>query len=432
MKNLYNYPSVKVPNHCAISKIYSMGDTEILVRGRLLLCESTRICLSDDTGKMFFYWDTYFPHNLKLGDILELCVYPNRNGRYEVKSHRILVTSRRAYNSGDWNKFHEDGNSFELLKQRSQILANIRTFFKNLEYTEVETPYLNKVRGFDTNIEQFKTSFNSLSENTEYYLATSPELFMKRLLSMGFDRIFQMGRCFRNGEYSRLHRPEFTMVEWYRLYSDFSLIMKEAEALVRMVFINARTGGTLPESLNVVLDCDCWPKITVVEAFKRWACIDLKACLTDDKLYQRLQEINFFSANKSDDWEDLFNKVLMEIIEPELKKLGAVFLVEYPLQMAAMARPCDNDSRFVERAELYINGIELANGYTELNDPVEQRERFVSARLAQERDDKLDEKFLEQLEVGMPPATGIALGVDRLVMLATGSTDLKEVISFEC
>ena len=402
-----------------------------MVRGRLLIYESNRICLSDGTGKYFFYWDTHFSDKIKVGDILELTVFPNKSGRYEVKSHRILVSSQRSYNSGDWTEFHEDGNRFELLKHRSQILATIRTFFQHLDYTEIETPYLNKIRGFDTNIEQFKTSFRSLSENTEYYLATSPELFMKRLLCMGFDRIFQMGRCFRNGEYSRLHRPEFTMIEWYRLYADFNLIMDEAEALVRMVFSNARARGTLPESLNVVIDCKCWPKITVVEAFKRWADIDLKSCLANDTLYRRLREINFFSANESDDWEDLFNKALMEIIEPELKKLGAVFLVEYPLQMAAMARPCDNDSRFVERTELYIDGVELANGYTELNDPLEQRERFVSARLAQQNGDELDEKFLEQMEMGLPPAGGIALGVDRLVMLATGSTDLKEIISFE-
>ena len=109
-----------------------MGDSEILVRGRLLISEHSRICLSDDTGKMFFYWDTYLPENIKVGDILELCIYPNRNGRYDIKSHSILVSSRRSYNSGDWTKFHEDGNSFELVKHRSHILENIRTFFKLL------------------------------------------------------------------------------------------------------------------------------------------------------------------------------------------------------------------------------------------------------------------------------------------------------------
>ena len=407
-----------------------MGGSEAIVRGRSLICENKRVCLYDGTGKMFFYWETQLPENINVGDILELHVSPKQGGRHNVKSYRVLVSAQRPFESGDWAEFHGTGKRFNLLKHRSEILTNIRTFFQTLEYTEIETPCLNRIRGFETNIEQFKTHFSSLSEETEYYLSTSPELYMKRLLSVGFERIFQMGRCFRNGEHSRLHSPEFTMVEWYRLYSDYTLIMEEAEALVKTVFNNARDREILPESLNSVVDCKRWPKITVVKAFKKWVGIDLKSCLTSDTFYQRLREIGFVSANESDDWEDLFNKVLLEIIEPELEKLGAIFLVEYPIQMAAMARPCDDDWRFAERTELYINGIELANGYTELNDPEEQRERFVKTRLAQKEDGELDEKFLAQLEIGIPPASGIALGVDRLVMLATGSTDLKQIISF--
>ena len=427
----HGYPSVKIPDHCPLEKLDYKEDSELHVRGRLLCCEHDHVCLADETGKMDFHWETQPTENINVGDILELRVSPKLDGQRNIKSYRVLVSAQCSFKSGDWDEFHGTEKKSTLLKQRSQILRDIRTFFEMNEYVEVETPYLNRIRGFEANIEQFKTYFCSLSGETGYYLATSPELYMKRLLSTGFERIFQIGRCFRNGEVSRLHSPEFTMLEWYRLYSDYSFIMGEAETLVKTIFSNARRRGTLPESLNSVVDCKCWPIITVVEAFNQWAGIDLKLCPTNDIFYRRLREIGFVSANASDDWEDLFNKVLVEKIEPELEKLGAVFLVEYPIQMAAMARPCDADSNFAERIELYINGIELANGYTELNDPKEQRERFVKSRLAQKEDGVLDEKFLAQLEVGLPPAGGIALGVDRLVMLATGSTDLKQIISFE-
>ena len=426
----YSYPSVKIPDHYPLEELECKEDSEAHVRGRILRCEHDHVCLGDETGKMEFYWATQPKGKINVGDILELHVSRKLDGRRNIKSYHVLVSAQCSFKSGDWDEFHGTGKKFTLLKQRSEILRDIRIFFEMNEYIEIETPNLNSIRGFETNIEQFKTYLSSLSGETRYYLATSPELYMKRLLSIGFERIFQMGPCFRNGEVSRLHSPEFTMLEWYRVYSDYAFIMREAETLVKTIFSNARRRGTLPESLNSVVDCKCWPIITVSEAFNQWAGIDLKLCSTNDIFYRRLREIGFVSANVSDDWEDLFNKVLMEKIEPELEKMGAVFLVEYPIQMAAMARPCDDDSNFAERIELYINGIELANGYTELNDPKEQRERFVKSRIAQKEVGVLDEKFLAQLEVGLPPAGGIALGVDRLVMLATGSTDLKQIISF--
>jgi EF-P lysine aminoacylase GenX len=430
LKSRHRYPSVQFSDHCSLGNLRSTKHFEAVVRGRLLACSVDHVCLYDETCEMELFCEIPPPNYVNVGDIVELDVFLNSCGVYSIKAYRVLVHSKRSFRSGDWEEYHGYRNKFNLLKHRSHILADIRRFFEVNGYTEIETPYLNELRGFDINIEQFKTNFFSTLGKTEYYLETSPESHMKRMLSLGFERIFQIGRCFRNGESSALHNPEFTMLEWYRMYANYLFIMDETERLVKSIFSEARFRGILPEDLYPIIDCESWPRITILEAFRRWAGIDLGACLDQNKLYTRLKEIGFVSANETDNWDDLFNKVLIEKIEPMLKDQGAVFLIDYPIQLAAMARQCDENANFAERAELYINGIELANGYTELNDPEEQRARFVDARISQQEECAIDEKFLMQLEVGLPPAGGIALGVDRLVMIATGSSDLKQVISF--
>ena len=171
-----------------------------------------------------------------------------------------------------------------------------------------------------------------------------------------------------------------------------------------------------------------WERISVREAFARWAAVDLDACADAESLFRRARELGYDSARRGDSWEDLFHKILLEKVEPELAKLGAVHLFDYPRPLAALAKLKEGDSAVAERTEAYLGGVELSNGYTELNDPVQQRERF--AREAQSGGAPADEAFLAAMERGIPPAGGVALGLDRLVMVVAGASCLDEVIAF--
>ena len=257
---------------------------------------------------------------------------------------------------------------------------------------------------------------------------------MKRLLGDGWERIYQICRCFRNGERSDRHNPEFTMVEWYRAYASYEEIMEDVQALVGHV-CQAVLGDR--ELVYNRLQIDLrppWERLTVREAFARYAGLEDIQWRDKQDFEHRVRELGCDSVAEDDSWEDIFYKLLLEKVEPALAERGPVFLVDYPANMAALAKLKEGDDSVAERVELYIGGLELANGFTELNDPAEQHQRFIDER--QRRLEAgypahpLDEEFLEMLERGMPPAGGMALGIDRLVMLLADAQELDHVVAF--
>jgi lysyl-tRNA synthetase class 2 len=271
------------------------------------------------------------------------------------------------------------------------------------------------------------------------YLHTSPEFAMKKLLVAGMPRIFQLARTWRNAERSAIHHPEFTMLEWYRANEGWRTAAADCEALVREA--RAVTGADYgPLLRRGGMSCDPaapWEYLRVADAFDRYCGIDLLATAPDpaapdrDALAREAHRLGL-STDGADAWDDIFFRLFLHRIEPYLGVGAPTVLHDWPLSMAALARRSPGDGRVAERFELFVCGMELANGFGELTDAVEQRRRFEAdmARKQAEHGDAwpVDEDFLAALEFGMPESAGIALGFDRLVMLLTGAERIEDVL----
>ena len=323
-----------------------------------------------------------------------------------------------------------------LLRQRGRVKAAFRGYFEGEGFTEVECGALTVSPGNETHLHAFETALTGpdMSGQT-LYLHTSPEFASKKLLAAGEEKIFDFARVYRNRERGRLHAPEFTMLEWYRAREDYGAVIADSLALLRLA---ADTAGVKEFRYR---DAVCDPRadadrLTVAQAFTHHAGIDLLATLSAegegdaDALRSRARRGGIDVAD-DDDWSDMFAKILTLRVEPRLGLDRPCILYEYPVCEAALARVSPSDGRVAERFELYACGVELANGFGELTDPVQQRARFEKemdkkARVYGKRY-PLDEDFLKALET-MPPASGVAMGFDRMVMLATGAPNIDSVL----
>ncbi len=320
-----------------------------------------------------------------------------------------------------------------LLLLRARIATALRRFFAERDFIEVETSMLVPSPGNETHLHAFVTELVTPAATRERrYLPTSPEFACKKLLAAGERKIFEFARAFRNRERGALHYPEFTLLEWYRAQERYEVLMEDCAAILALA---ATTAGSKRFSFRgSAMDPFAAPeRLTVAQAFARHAGIDLLAVLPPEPTARlaSLARAAGIRTAADDSWGDIFSRVLVERIEPQLGRERATILYEYPGVQSPLARPKDSDSRLAERFELYACGIELANGFAELTDAAEQR-----ARLDEQMDEKqriygerypIDEDFLAALAV-MPPASGAALGFDRLVMLATGATCIEQVL----
>lgn len=291
-----------------------------------------------------------------------------------------------------------------VLELRARLLAAVRGFFLARNYIEVETPTMIHAPALELHIDACPAG--------NCFLRTSPELHMKRLLCAGYERLFQIGPCFRAGERGDFHNPEFTLLEWYRTSADYLDILAETKDILRYI---AQTclGKTTFERNGKTVDLGAeWQLFSVPEIFEKFAGWN--------------PAINFD--------ERRFDEDLVNCIEPHLSIDRPVVLQDYPAEAAALARLKADDPRLAERWELYLAGIEVANAFSELTDAAEQRKRFEECARKRaalgKKVYKLDEEFLAALERGLPPAAGIALGIDRLVMLFAGVSSLDDVLPF--
>lgn len=330
---------------------------------------------------------------------------------------------------------HQDRRPF--LLARSRIKAALRTWFDIQGFVEVDTAALQVSPGNETHLSAFATELiGPDGARRPLYLHTSPEFACKKLLAAGEERIFTFARVFRNRERGPLHHPAFTMLEWYRVgasyeklhYDCTALMVTAAEAVgSRELVCGGRRVGLGP------LDSpEC---LTVANAFDRFAGIDLLGTLDgpvpDRDALVRAANAAGIATAPDDTWADIFSRILIEKIEPNIGNGWATLLTEYPACLSALARLHPADPRVAERFELFACGVELANGFGELTDPVEQRRRLEAEMAEKERRYgeryPIDEDFLAAL-ADMPPACGAALGFDRLVMLATGANHVEQVI----
>lgn len=321
-----------------------------------------------------------------------------------------------------------------LLLARNRIQAAIRNWLNDQDFVEVDPAALAISPGNETHLHAFATwRIGNDGERQRMYLHTSPEFAMKKLLAAGESRIFAFSHVWRNREDGPLHSPEFTMLEWYRSGQDYDVLFEDCAAYLRLA---AQAAGT--DALRwrgAVCDPFAAPQImTVAEAFQQHAGIDLLATCdgqeTDAAALRAQAEAQGIRLADDDTWSDMLSRILVERVEPHLGHGRPLILDRYPAAEAALARRSSDDPRVAERFELYVCGVELANGFGELTDAAEQRRRFHSEMTEKERiygeRYPLDEDFLQALN-HMPPASGCALGFDRLVMLATAAPRLQEI-----
>jgi lysyl-tRNA synthetase class 2 len=323
-----------------------------------------------------------------------------------------------------------------MARRRARLAGALRSVFEAMGYDEVETPILVTAPGMEPPIQAFATRFvpeMGAVAGRPLWLHTSPEFAMKRLLSDGWERIFQLTKVFRNGEVSPTHNPEFTMLEFYRAHVDYGPLMDDVEALVKAL---ARAAGHHERlryrGAELRLDLP-FERLTVRDAMLRETGLDIRELTAADDLRREAIARGHFVPTSATSWDDVFFSVFVTAVEPKLGRTRPTFLIEYPALMAALARLKPSDATVAERFELYANGLELANGFSELIDADEQRRRFSQEQ--QERRDTgrevypIDEWFLEAVS-RMPPAAGVAIGWDRLVMLLTGAERIEDVLLF--
>jgi len=372
--------------------------------GRKVAEDSGLHHLRDETGRVEVAW----------GDAVPLGAWLRVRGTWdgarlhaeEVEVHG-LPASDFPDPRGDWAWLHDaDGRRMQILHARARMLRTVHQFFERRSFLEVPTAAVVPSPGLELHLDAFEVD----AAEAPRFLITSPEYQMKRLLSAGVPRIYQVARCFRRGELGPLHEPEFTMVEWYRSFAASEDVMTDTEELVAHVTRTALHHTRVPGRGREVDVSPPWDRLTVAEAYQRYAGVDLATVADDD---------------------ERFFRIMVEDVQPQLGRERPVFLTHWPLSMASLARARSDDPTVADRFEGFVDGVEICNGFGELTDPVEQRARLradADRRRAEGRPVyPIDERFLEALAQGLPPSGGNALGFDRLVMLVLGVDEVADV-----
>ena len=313
----------------------------------------------------------------------------------------------------------------ELFELRARVIAAIRAWLDERGFLEVETPVLQPLYG-GALARPFTTHHNALDR--DLYLRIATELYLKRCIVGGIERVYELGKDFRNEGISPKHNPEFTMLEWYEAYADYARAAERTQELVAFV---AQTvlGTTKIERNGRKIDLAApWQRVTLREAIMDRTGLDLAARPRREELAAAIDT----EPGPGEGWGKLVDRVLSKLVEPELQ--DPTFVLDYPIELSPFAKAHRSEEGLTERWEAFVGGIEIANAFTELNDPDEQRRRFEQQRDEMARGDEetqpFDEAYLEALEHGMPPTAGVGLGIDRLVMLLTGARTLREVVLF--
>jgi lysyl-tRNA synthetase class 2 len=313
----------------------------------------------------------------------------------------------------------------ELFAKRAATISAVRSWFDSRGFVEVETPVLQPLYG-GALARPFTTHHHALDR--DFYLRIATELYLKRLVVGGIDKVYELGKDFRNEGISHKHNPEFTMLEWYEAYADYDDTARELEALVAEVAKRV-SGDAKVEREGEAIDLSPpWRRVTLRDAIRDETGIDVLEHPTREQLAEAMGS----EPDAEEGWGKLVDGLLSKRVEPKL--IEPTFIIDYPVELSPFAKRHRSDERLVERWEAFAGGMEIANSFTELNDPDEQRCRFEEQRAEQERGDEetqpYDEAFIEALEHGMPPTGGAGLGIDRLVMILTGAKSLREVLLF--
>jgi len=316
----------------------------------------------------------------------------------------------------------------EIFQIRSQVISAIRHFLNQRGFIEVETPVLQPAAG-GALAQPFTTHHHALDQ--DFYLRIALELHLKRLLIGGLDKVYELGRIFRNEGISTKHNPEFTMLESYEAYADYRDVMKMLEEMVAKVCQQVLGTNRVKFGDEIISFKPPWPQLSLREAIIKYSGIDFMQFPDADSLRAEMLKLDI-EVDPQKDRGRLVDELIATFVEPKL--IQPTILIDYPVEMSPLAKTKADDNRLVERFEAFAGGLEIANAFTELNDPVEQRERFLNQQKQRHPEgepvETIDQDFLLALEHGMPPSGGLGVGIDRLVMLFTNQHSIREVILF--
>ena len=324
-----------------------------------------------------------------------------------------------------WRRLADGELPWEALRVRARVLEGIRAFFRDRGFLEADPPIAQAYPNIDPNIFPVRIS-DASGKAARFYLHTSPELAMKKLLAAGSGDLFFLGKVFRDREGSPLHSPEFTMLEWYRVGGDADAVMRDVEELVRTL-ARTITGEAVVRGNGKEIPVDGpWRRWELDDAFRELLGVGME----EETELRKALDGKGLRPGADESWEDLFHRACLDVVEPALVESGASFLTGYPTALGAMARRRAGRPEVSERFEGFVAGIELVNGYEELTDPAEQESRLLELTERHRRSTgetlPVDPGFLDALRRGLPPCAGAALGVDRLVMLLLGKDDIAE------
>ena len=338
-----------------------------------------------------------------------------------------------------WEKIKNKPDQLAKYLVREKVVDTVRNFFKEIGFHEVSTPILVSTPSCEPNLEVFKTNLKTFrGTKKDAYLIMSPEYSIKKLLAAGIGNCFEITKCFRNEEeVSRLHNPEFTMLEWYRTNADYTDIMNDFEKLFSKIITQTDPKANLSNWIYQKKSYDLtppWMKFSVADAFERFAEIDTDTMLSKNKLPE-VAKSKGYEISQETTWEAIFNQILFNEVEPALRKYNKpYFLYDYPTPLASLSRKKSLDPRFAERFEVFLAGIELGNCFSELSNAPEQELRFKKDLGERKRRGKSssphDRELIKALSAGIPQTAGIAVGVDRLIMLAGDFATISETLFF--
>ncbi len=390
----------------------------------------------DDLGKERYE----FLEFVDIGDIIGVkgVVFKTRTGEITVRAQEYcLLTKSIRPLPEKWHGLRDRETRYrqryvdlfvnldvrQVFLKRTMIINSIRNFLNSRGFVEVETPVLQPIYG-GASARPFTTHHNAL--DMDLYLRIADELYLKRLLVGGLDKVYEISKDFRNEGIDRTHSPEFTQLELYQAYADYLDMMEIFEEIVERVCLEVLGTRKITYGEQTVEVSRPWRRITVRDAVKEFAGIDIVDA-SDDELRR------VCAKTEEKDWEgvprgDLIDEILHHHVEPNL--IESTILYDYPVEISPLAKRSRKDDRFAERFEPFMFGIELGNAFSELNDPIEQKQRFEEQRKQSVIEAEVDYDFLRALEYGMPPAGGLGVGIDRLVMVLTNSQSIRDVILF--
>lgn len=426
------------------------------VAGRVMAIRNSGmfIDLMDDTGKIqiFSHKQNIDPEKIKLlkmvdiGDIMgfEGDIRRTPRGELSIKAIDFEVLTKSLKPLPE--KFHGltdvetkyrqryvdliiNEETRETFRKRSLIIQKIREFLAQRGYLEVDTPILQTVAS-GANARPFTTHHNALDMDMTMRIAL--ELYLKRLIVGGVsERVYEIGKCFRNEGIDTRHNPEFTMIELYQAYADYNDMMKLTENMVAYVAQEVLGTTKIKYGENEIDLTPPWDRKTMIGAIQEYTGADFMTCNNLEEAVKLASTIGVH-IEECDSWGKVIDTVFEEKVEPSL--IQPVHIIDYPLEISPLAKVHRNNPRLTERFETRVNGWEIANAFSELTDPIDQRQRFESQALAKANGDEeameIDEDFIEALEYGMPPTGGMGMGIDRLVMLLTNSSTIRDVIAF--